>query len=91
MSARPAPVMSVARRQLDRHAADEIVHAMRRKRLTLHVSFERPHRKWFLSDGAHVADAVAQFVVAHPDIVGVRDTLFADGGPSQTFRAAEAD
>jgi hypothetical protein len=91
MSARPAPAISAARRQLDRTAADKIVHAMRRKRLTLNVSFERPRRKWFLSDGAHVADAVAQIVVAHPEIVGVGDTLFADGGSSQTFRAVEAD
>jgi hypothetical protein len=88
MSARCAPAISAARRRIDRSAADKIVHAMRCKRLTLHVSFERPHRKWFLSDGAHVADEVAQIVVAQPEIVGVGNTLFADGGPSQTFHAA---
>jgi hypothetical protein len=91
MSVRPAPAISIACRQLDRSAANKIVHAIRRKGLTLHVSFEHPHRKWFLSDVTHVADAVAQFVVAHSDIVGVADTLFADGGPSQIFRGVETD
>ena len=45
--------------------------------------------RWSLSSGGHVEHAVAQVVIARPDVTGVGDTLFGDRALSQTFRYVE--
>ena len=55
---------------------------------SLNLSFERGMRRWLLSDGTSVTDAVAKLVTADPRVVSVGDALFKDM-PGQTWRYIE--
>jgi hypothetical protein len=55
---------------------------------SLNLSFERGMRRWLLSDGSSVTDAVAKIVTADPRVVGVGDALFKNM-PGQTWRYVE--
>jgi hypothetical protein len=77
--------LALQRRRFDRQAISvNAVLATMRKGASLHLSYS-PRLHWRLSTGKFVTEEVARTVVAHPDIVGVGDALFA-GGFSQTWR-----
>ena len=77
--------IATARHELDARKAHTIVHIMRAKGLSLSVSHERGGRRWWLSNGEPVPDAIARRVIADTNIVGVSDSLF-PSGPAQTYR-----
>jgi hypothetical protein len=93
------PTVQSLRRQasrLDRQARSFNRHSLRveqvvaelRRGATLQLSYSpRPH--WRLSSGPFVPADVATAVISQRCVVGVGDTLFADG-LSQTFRYTEA-
>jgi hypothetical protein len=64
-------------RRLNRHrqAAATALTKMQRGQ-SLNLSFERGMRRWLLSDGSSVTDAVAKIVTADPRVCSVGDALF---------------
>jgi hypothetical protein len=84
MRALSPAAISAARVALDRKAAERIAATMRTRGLTLSVSLERPYRRWRLSNGWKISEAVALIVIARPDVTDMADGLFP--GTPQTFR-----
>jgi hypothetical protein len=74
-----------ARRDLDERKVRTMIFRMRSRGLSLSVSHERNGRRWFLSNGDPVPDAIARRVIASPEIIDVGDSLF-PSGPAQTYR-----
>ena len=76
-------------RRLDRLNAGvaTVLHAMRAGQ-TLHLEFYPTGAKWRMSNGPYVNEEVARIVITNGCVVGVGDTLFADG-TSQTWRFVE--
>jgi hypothetical protein len=64
-----------------------VLHAMRNG-ATLHLEFYETGPRWRMSNGRYVNAAVARIVITNKNVVGVGDTLFADG-TSQTWRFVE--
>jgi hypothetical protein len=77
-------VESERRIQVDGRKAVAILRLMRVTGLSLSLSHERGGRRWVLSNGEHVPDAVARALTTDSNMIGVGDGLFA--GVSQTYR-----
>jgi hypothetical protein len=88
----PSPTtLRNASRRLDRRNAGvaTVLKAMRDGQ-ALHVEYFPTGPKWRMSAGRYVKDEVARVVINNEQVVGVGDTLFADGTP-QTWLFAETE
>jgi hypothetical protein len=74
--------------RLNRNAATAL-QAMRNDGCTLHAEFGQAGLRWRMSKGRFVSNEVAKIIITDKHVIGVGDTLFADGPPSQTWRYAE--
>jgi hypothetical protein len=89
-----AGVQTAAQLQRKHHRLDHRAHgaaaviAKLQRGATLNLSFERGVRRWLLSDGSTVTDAVAKIVTADHRVLSVGDALFKNM-PGQTWRFTE--
>jgi hypothetical protein len=68
---------------------DATIRTMALQGFALQCSYEKPHTRWWLSNGVVVPGDVAKAVILDPHVASVGDALFAETR-SQTYRYATA-